>query len=240
MLKRLLPPDRDNRQLNQEKSFIFPGFWGEHINFLIRLTGRLSWILRLHPTWFLEKLMLQNRFCCFPFPIPGNNQYNTNLWVRTLSGGVDVFHVKGRVSKSLVCPSKPTENNFFSMPNMTGRPGCRTMEMIGGSSVSYLARTPCVPLSCTLFNKGGNRKAFTLPGERGDHFHCAVEPSPGHIRCRLLAGYTRKIVPLSPEQKAYVYVPFVFPKLWLMASCPPLPSGVPWRARDQRVRLCTA
>ena len=29
------------------------------------------------------------------------------------------------------------------------------MEMIGGSSVSYLARTPCVPLFCTLFNRGG-------------------------------------------------------------------------------------
>ena len=33
-----------------------------------------------------------------------------------------------------------------STPNMTGRPGFRTMEMIGGTSVSYLARTPCVPL----------------------------------------------------------------------------------------------
>ena len=29
---------------------------------------------------------------------------------------------------------------------MTGRPGYRTMEMIGGSSEPYLARTPCVPL----------------------------------------------------------------------------------------------
>ena len=29
--------------------------------------------------------------------------------------------------------------------DMTGRPGYWTMEMIGGSSASYLARTPCVP-----------------------------------------------------------------------------------------------
>ena len=50
---------------------------------------------------------------------------------------------------------------------MTGRPGYRTMEMIGGSSVSYLARTPCVPLFCTLFSKGGNRRAFRLPGWAG-------------------------------------------------------------------------
>ena len=35
-----------------------------------------------------------------------------------------------------------------STPNMTGRPGCRTMEMIGGSSASYLARTPLFCTSC--------------------------------------------------------------------------------------------
>ena len=35
---------------------------------------------------------------------------------------------------------------------MTGRPGYRTVEMIGGSPASYLACTPCVPLFCTLFN----------------------------------------------------------------------------------------
>ena len=69
--------------------------------------------------------------------------------------------------------------------DITGRPGYRTMEMIGGSSASYLARTPCVPSFCTLFNRGGNRRAFRLPGAGGDHFHCTVEPSSGHIRCRL-------------------------------------------------------
>ena len=36
---------------------------------------------------------------------------------------------------------------------MTGQPGYRTMKMImiGGSSASYLARTPCAPFFCTLF-----------------------------------------------------------------------------------------
>ena len=43
---------------------------------------------------------------------------------------------------------------------------------------------PLRSLVCTLFNKGGNRRAFRLPGEGGDHFHCTVEPSSGHIRCR--------------------------------------------------------
>ena len=47
---------------------------------------------------------------------------------------------------------------------MTGRPGFRTVEMIGGSSASYLARTPCVPLFSTLFSKAGNRRAFRLRG----------------------------------------------------------------------------
>ena len=75
----------------------------------------------------------------------------------------------------------------YSMPNMTGRPGHQTMDMNGGSSAPYLACTPCVPLLCTLFNKGGStedRRAFRLPGAGGDHFHCAVEPSPGQFRCR--------------------------------------------------------
>ena len=33
----------------------------------------------------------------------------------------------------------------MSGTDMTGRPGHRTMEMIGGGSALYLARTPCVP-----------------------------------------------------------------------------------------------
>ena len=44
------------------------------------------------------------------------------------------------------------------------------MEMIGGSSSPYLARTPCVPLFCTSFNGGGNRGAFRLPGVGGGSF----------------------------------------------------------------------
>ena len=58
----------------------------------------------------------------------------------------------------------------FSMPNMTGRPGHRTMEMIGGSSAPYLARTPCVPLFCTSFNRVGNKERFRLPGAGGGSF----------------------------------------------------------------------
>ena len=54
--------------------------------------------------------------------------------------------------------------------DMTGRPGYRTMEMIGGSSAPYLACTPCVPLFCTSFNRGGNRSAFRLPGAGGGSF----------------------------------------------------------------------
>ena len=43
---------------------------------------------------------------------------------------------------------------------------------------------PLRSLVCTLFNKGGSRGAFRLPAAGGDHFHCTVEPSPGHIRYR--------------------------------------------------------
>ena len=54
--------------------------------------------------------------------------------------------------------------------DMTGRPGCRTMEMIGGSSAQYLACTPCVSWFCTLFNRSGNRSAFRLSGAGGGSF----------------------------------------------------------------------
>ena len=66
--------------------------------------------------------------------------------------------------------------------------GHQTMEMNGGSSAPYLASTSCVPLFCTLFHRGGNRRALRLPGAGGDHFRCTVEPSPGHVRCRELAS----------------------------------------------------
>ena len=49
---------------------------------------------------------------------------------------------------SLLHGAKPRFRLFprceTSGTNMTGRPGHRTMEVNGGSSVSYLARTPCV------------------------------------------------------------------------------------------------
>ena len=47
---------------------------------------------------------------------------------------------------------------------------------------------PCVPLFSTLFNKDGNRRAFRLPGAGGDHVHCTLEPSPGHIRSKVGFG----------------------------------------------------
>ena len=71
------------------------------------------------------------------------------------------------------------------LPSAIGRPGRQTMEM-NGSSASYLACSPCVPLLCASFNRGWNRRAFRLPGEGGDHFYCTVEPSPGHTRRRWL------------------------------------------------------
>ena len=97
---------------------------------------------------------------------------------------------------SLILPESPR----FSMPNITGRPTCWTMGMNGGSSAPYLARTLCVPLFCTLFNTGGNRRAFRLLGAGGD-FHCTVEPSPGHIRCEQWMGRGRE-----REREIYIYI----------------------------------
>ena len=72
-------------------------------------------------------------------------------------------------------PPRPTESENppatkKSGTDMTGRPGYRTMEMIGGSSAPYLARTPCVPLFCTSFNRVGNKERFRLPGAGGGSF----------------------------------------------------------------------
>ena len=58
-------------------------------------------------------------------------------------------------------------------PDIAGRPGRRTMEMNGGTSASYLARSPCVPSFSSLKKRSGSRRALRLPGEGGDHFHCA-------------------------------------------------------------------
>ena len=40
--------------------------------------------------------------------------------------------------------------------------------------------------SCAVFlppiHRTGNKERFRLPGAGGEHFHCTVDPSPGHIR----------------------------------------------------------
>ena len=74
--------------------------------------------------------------------------------------------------------------------NMTGRPGDHAMEMDGGSTVSYLTRTPRVPLFMLVLIGLEAQELFRLPGAAGDHFHCTVEPSPGHIRCRIICLQT--------------------------------------------------
>ena len=79
----------------------------------------------------------------------------------------------------------PVSETPLSMPNMTGRPGYRTMEMNGGSSAPYLAHTPCVPLFLHCLIVVETKNVLDYQGRAGDHFHCPVEPSPGHIRCRL-------------------------------------------------------
>ena len=77
------------------------------------------------------------------------------------------------ISKSIMLNYDPEgrrggEPGPRSTPNMTGRPGCRTMEMNAGSSSSYLARTPCVPCFVLRFFWGGNRRPCRLPREGGD------------------------------------------------------------------------
>ena len=62
---------------------------------------------------------------------------------------------------------------------------------------------------------GGNRRTFRQSGAGGDHFHCAVEPSPGHIRCRnpgLPSGVS------SPWLKIYKCRDLGFSLCWIMKA----------------------
>ena len=64
------------------------------------------------------------------------------------------------------------------MPNMTGRPGCRTTELSAGSSASYLA---CIPLFCTLLmgvETEGFLEAQRSPGPFGPGTPKESEKSP--------------------------------------------------------------
>ena len=67
------------------------------------------------------------------------------------------------------------------------------------------------------FNRSGNKGAFRLPGATWDHFRCMVEPSPGHIWCRVVWGASRihansDDLPWEKKQKSImirVFRPFV-------------------------------
>ena len=65
-----------------------------------------------------------------------------------LSSGCFCFsREQGQFTKSVFFPSLGglCEASLNSVPNVTGRPGYRTMEMNGGSSAPDLTCTPCVP-----------------------------------------------------------------------------------------------
>ena len=78
----------------------------------------------------------------------------------------------------------------LSMPNMTGRPGAGQWKRMEEVPRRVPRSHPSRPLVLHFVFRGGNRGAFRLPGEGGDHFHCTVEPSPSHIRCRLWADFS--------------------------------------------------
>ena len=66
---------------------------------------------------------------------------------------------------------------------MTGRPGYRTMETIGGSSAPYLARTPCIPLVLYFVLIGLETKnVLDYQGRAGDHArYCDTIAAIPHI-----------------------------------------------------------
>ena len=75
------------------------------------------------------------------------------------------------------------------------------MEMNGGSTASYLAHTPRVPLFMLGLIGLKAKGLFRLAGATRDHFRCAVEPSPGQIRFRMMGSGTNCLPPdeVSPR-----------------------------------------
>ena len=118
--------------------------------------------------------------------------------------------------------------------DVTGWPGDRTMEMNGGSTASYLARTPCIPVFSLFKSSSGSEGAFRLPGATWDHFRCAVELLLGHARAqkRLLAaentcewrGNQRTIRPCTEKSEWWP----LRTRLW----------GTPRLPEDLRCALC--
>ena len=47
---------------------------------------------------------------------------------------------------------------------------------------------PSGTLLYVYFSRSGSKGAFRFPGATWDHFHCRVEPSPGHIQCPASSG----------------------------------------------------
>ena len=77
------------------------------------------------------------------------------------------------------------------------------METNGKSTVLYLARAPRIPSLMFVF-RSGSTEAFSFAGATWDHFHCTVEPSPGHIRCRICNTFVSSDTS-TPKEESHVW-----------------------------------
>ena len=53
---------------------------------------------------------------------------------------------------------------------------------------------PSRTLLYAYFNRSGSKGTFSLPGATWDRFRCTVEPSPGHIGCRVSLHMDREVL----------------------------------------------
>ena len=135
----------------------------------------------LHLTGTLSPIILDIHLSVEIFEIPallGWHVYRTKLVREIFFRGTN-FLMKNapNFSPPLFCVSKTHAQYDWT-----------TGALDNGNEWRKFCAVPCLyplrSLVCTLFNKGASRGAFRLPGAGGDHFHCTVEPLPGHIRCR--------------------------------------------------------
>ena len=128
---------------------------------------------------------------------------NINLFVRLVLGrprdkpGFSPYFTQWKPRKpgfvpgtNLVCPWDNPGDEGRHRKFMWKKCMCLFCSLMnGGSSVSYLACTPCVPWFCTSFIGVEAEALLDYQEQAGVHFHCTVEPSPGifGVECWLLS-----------------------------------------------------
>ena len=141
--------------------------------------------------------------------------------VNALRRSVAVHRITCLDDRFPVCPLRHPLAYFqeCSGTDMTGRPGDRTMEMLGGRKYRGVPRAhPLRPCGFAYYNRSGSKGAFRLPGAMWDHFRCTVEPSPvifGVEECSFLDAMPHRISSIAETFGVAISIPKHEAHLWV-------------------------